>query len=749
MADTNIMFDLTIGRNDVSKALDQVKGSASTTQKALDQMNGTLSTSSKGVNELSNSSKKVENASMSFGKLSAAAFGVVGSVAAAYYSFKEFIGAAIEAEESVSRMEVALKQTGVYSEKTSKQFQDLASKIQETTIYTDDQVLSTAGLLQTIGQFTDDGLKKATEATIALASAMKIDLETAATLVGKAANGNIDALKRYGISVKKGKNDSETFANVLKELSRFSSSSSAELDTLGGSFKFLSNQISEAAESASKATVGFSNLKVVVKSIAETIRDFRTKSEAQSTKENIIDAMLTSTEALFPSLNAVVKLTEKLTGKNLGTVLKGAKDISKEVSKTSAPVVEASKTTSNASLLLQTEERRNALKAQYEKELDTELDDFIEKSSAAYEALARIAPKTQLQIIEEEKKNRLEAIDLAYSYEEISAKQLAELKQATEKDYFDKVTEYNKKLADQNKKIAEDEKKAKIDALQDPLQKAGLVVGGVLGGKEGLRTLLQGSAGIAGNIFGGPAGGALASQLTGFLTQGAEANREMIRQFAAAVPELITSIIESIPAIIDELVKQTPKVVEGITNSLSNPKLWEGVVRNLLSAAVNLATMQAKAFINYIPKFFKDFGENLIKAIVDGFKQAASGVGDAVGGFVESIPVIGSVYSGVKNLLGFAQGGMVKQVPNGFPNDSFPARLTSSELVIDRSTTQKLNDFLNSGSNDSATITDALLSKILDKLSEPMNVNTTANVNGKAFADIILQLNRNNARLTV
>jgi hypothetical protein len=37
----------------------------------------------------------------------------------------------------------------------------------------------------------------------------------------------------------------------------------------------------------------------------------------------------------------------------------------------------------------------------------------------------------------------------------------------------------------------------------------------------------------------------------------------------------------------------------------------------------------------------------------------------------------------------------VKQVPNGYNNDSFPARLTSGELVVDRSTASKLKSFLN------------------------------------------------------
>ena len=102
-------------------------------------------------------------------------------------------------------------------------------------------------------------------------------------------------------------------------------------------------------------------------------------------------------------------------------------------------------------------------------------------------------------------------------------------------------------------------------------------------------------------------------------------------------------------------------------------------------------------------------------------------------------------------MFGYAEGGII---PQGFPNDSYPAALSSGELVVPRDLVRGLDRMIArddrggvSGSSDGGVNT-ALLLKIANLLSQPMQVSTSAEVNGKAFADIILQLNRQNARLT-
>ena len=83
------------------------------------------------------------------------------------------------------------------------------------------------------------------------------------------------------------------------------------------------------------------------------------------------------------------------------------------------------------------------------------------------------------------------------------------------------------------------------------------------------------------------------------------------------------------------------------------------------------------------------------------------------------------------------------EVPTGFPNDSFSAGLTSGENVIDRSTNAELKQFLQEGNQR----TNDLLVQVISLLSQPQVVQSTVELNNQAFADVILELSRTNARL--
>lgn len=162
----------------------------------------------------------------------------------------EVVKAAEEQEDSINRLNVALSAAGNYSEATSQHFQDFASSIQRTTRFSDDQVLSNAGLLESITRLNGDGLEKALSASINLSSAMGIDLETAVRTVGKAAEGNVSSLKKFGIQVKTGATDTETFSNALLVLNaKFGDAAKGDIQTFSGSTTRLKNSFGEVKES--------------------------------------------------------------------------------------------------------------------------------------------------------------------------------------------------------------------------------------------------------------------------------------------------------------------------------------------------------------------------------------------------------------------------------------------------------------------------------------------------------------------
>ena len=72
-----------------------------------------------------------------------------------------------------------------------------------------------------------------------------------------------------------------------------------------------------------------------------------------------------------------------------------------------------------------------------------------------------------------------------------------------------------------------------------------------------------------------------------------------------------------------------------------------------------------------------------------------------------------------------AKGG---EVPAGYPNDTFPARLTSGETVVDRTTTSQLKNFLSDGGQSE------ILLAILDRIDR-LETNVTVNVGSRTIID--------------
>lgn len=200
----------------------------------------------------------------------------------------------------------------------------------------------------------------------------------------------------------------------------------------------------------------------------------------------------------------------------------------------------------------------------------------------------------------------------------------------------------------------------------------------------------------------------------------------------------------------------------GFTSAFSNigPKIQEGfsLAGDSFSEKIKLAlTGGAEILLTRIREILPEVFNSLSERIRSAFSSAATRLRDAISApfkaftdFLSSFkfPEPGEAAKKLK-LPKFASGGLV---PEGFPNDTFPARLTSGELIIPKDLVSSLSAFLstqdrptNEGSSD---LNSALLAKIANLLAEPMQVHTSAEVNGRALANIILELSRNNARLS-
>jgi hypothetical protein len=183
-------------------------------------------------------------------------------------TIKEDIHAAEEHEAAVNRLATSLKVAGNFTTETAEKLQEFSEKIQASTVYTNEAVLNAEAYIESLTRLKGQGLEKATEASVNLASVLKIDLQSAAQLVTRAIEGHATALTRMGIQVQEGKTKTENLNNVLNALARFQGAATAETNTFAGSIEILKNQQDEMRVATGSVIVENTTLVAVIKEVA-------------------------------------------------------------------------------------------------------------------------------------------------------------------------------------------------------------------------------------------------------------------------------------------------------------------------------------------------------------------------------------------------------------------------------------------------------------------------------------------------
>lgn len=187
----------------------------------------------------------------------------------------EGVSAAIETQSAMNQLTNALARQGNLLPDVAKDMAKMAEELERTTKFTDDAALSAAALLENITQLDSEGLQKATKAAADLSSAMGIDLQSAATLVGKAINGNTAGLQRYGIEVQKGSNDTETFANVITGLNKkFGGSAASEIQPYQGAIGLMGKAWEDVTKVIGGAIINNKTVLAAIQGVSDVLRDF-------------------------------------------------------------------------------------------------------------------------------------------------------------------------------------------------------------------------------------------------------------------------------------------------------------------------------------------------------------------------------------------------------------------------------------------------------------------------------------------
>jgi hypothetical protein len=184
---------------------------------------------------------KVSDGVAALGKAAlAAGAAIAGFAALGIKSFRE-------QEEATNKLNQAMVNSGVFTKELAGKYNDLATNLQKTTTFGDEATLSAIATLQTYskGKAVTEDLIKVTQD---FATAQRMDLASAADIVGKTIGTSSNALGRYGVKLSETASESEKTASVIKLLGdRFGGQAEAQAKGLGAIEK-LKNAFSDFME---------------------------------------------------------------------------------------------------------------------------------------------------------------------------------------------------------------------------------------------------------------------------------------------------------------------------------------------------------------------------------------------------------------------------------------------------------------------------------------------------------------------
>ncbi len=175
------------------------------------------------------------------GKLLALAAAIAGG-----FAFGKMIDAAKEQEAAIGHLAASMSAAGGFASDAAIKFNGYASALQDATGISDDLITKNAAMLVSIGNLRGAGLESATKAALNLAAGLRIDVDSAFTMVAKSADGNAAALGRYGIHIKATGDKAKDFALVMDQLnSKFAGAAEAKMKTFEGAVLGMKNSFED------------------------------------------------------------------------------------------------------------------------------------------------------------------------------------------------------------------------------------------------------------------------------------------------------------------------------------------------------------------------------------------------------------------------------------------------------------------------------------------------------------------------
>lgn len=640
----------------------------------------------------------------------------------AFDAVKGFIGDAIneasEGEEALTRVANSMRLVGDFTETAVSDFKDFADALQETTVNSDDAILSAVALAKNFG-LTNKQAKEATKAAVDFAAATGKDLQSAVQSVARTFTGFVEKdLAKYAPALKQASAEQLVMGEGVRQIGeRFKGFAEAIGGTFQGSLAKTKNSFSNLLE-----TIGELIIKnpVVIQSIQIIGDSFRTltglvgENEEQFSK--FISEAVKGIAALAPVTIQAVKGVDFL--------LTSISNLFQATGKFAAGFFAA---------MAAEREGNSAGAREAAQESIREIQDLYRNASqrqkSFYDPLIKAAQDASDKI-QKLGIGNLKNGKIVVTVPRTEAQIMADLMEQALANGGDKLKKQIEDAFNEQKKVVETLSKNPLASLfpqrkpGDKLpftaeQQTGIATGAgalasVLKGAAGAQDLFKGLASAAADAL-IPGLGAVAGEIVGALSQGPEKVKQMIQEFVKAVPDIIEAIILSIPVLIEELAKGLPEIIERLAEKA--PEIIQALVAAIPDVVVALqlqmpriAVALIEGIIKGIPDIIKGFAEELLKIpakfaeeLLDAINPFGGGGGDG-GGFLGGIPIVGDIIGGIGDFFGLAAGGTIPDVP-AYAGDRFgPVMLDGGEEVLDKSTGQMLRDYLNGNGDRTTTV---------------------------------------------
>ena len=214
-------------------------------------------------------------------------------------------GATIKQEEALAQIEARLRSTGRTSQITTAQIAGIAGELQKATGIGDEEILDAQAKLLSFTNVAVDQLPRSTEVILDIATAMGVDLRSAAIQLGKALDDperGLDGLSRAGTTFSKEQKDTiralyeqgraaEAQALILENVEKQTGGTARTLrDTLGGSLKAAGSAFGDLWENADESGA----LRDSVERLVTLLTDPNTRQGVQAFTTLLIDGLATA-----------------------------------------------------------------------------------------------------------------------------------------------------------------------------------------------------------------------------------------------------------------------------------------------------------------------------------------------------------------------------------------------------------------------------------------------------------------------